>query len=366
MSDSVPAQRRSVLAIWLPRVAVLVVAVPALWVVSNHFPWKREPAPLFSKSDLPTAPAPAENGWETFKLAHATAAEAIPDPLARLLATKVKQTPAARWAAVQAKKAQIAAFVAAHKSRLPPLEAALGKPAFADACPLRMGARCDMMSRSDAHEAVELAAFDRALDGQWGDAFQLAAKLAHADGLLVASFRLPVVEVIGLLDATRTTTLIDTLLAGFHASQHSAVDPAVVYDLTAALQSIDPQKIDLRRAVIGEYLLDQGALDHVVAESGFFGKLTLDRAETQRLLDDRFRALARFAQNPSGPRPPVPPLLTNNSFYWLHNASGKRFLDLVMADLGSLTAKAAHYRTRLVQARTRLLHAVPATLAAPT
>ena len=336
-------------------VIILGLGVGA-WAAITAAMRRPPPAPLYTARDLPPLPSPAENGWTV--LAHAArhvALPHLPEAVTTICGAR-KTSPRARWEAATAHAEVLAGIAGAAGPGLAKLDAMAARPAFVEACSPDPTQPCPRLAFTQLHRVAEAAALAAATGHRMADALHRAAALVVLDLRLAASARSSVGQTMSLVHLTRSLNLVSTLLADPTDAdwQDPAVGPALER-LYHPLAGLDPAVIDLRRAVVGEYLGLQALLGHLEHREqdrlrhqfGPAGLLFYDPGDTRARLDPYFRRLMAFARHP-GPTAPAPMARQSaGSFWWLFNPIGKRLLDVGVPDLGRRLAWEVQGRTRL-------------------
>ncbi len=316
--------------------------------------------PTWSERDLPPLPPAARNGWAHLNansmLIHGIG---LPRELEEILEhynptkpseltslnsfVNARTTQTAASSFFSAVEPTLHSFVAtqAPQTALSTYYRALGHPRFVDTCTLVAESpgmfECVSVIVLEAQEIAELDVLDRTLRGDTAGALATTRLMirAHWDS---ASWSRGLLSATNGLKMTKRSLALALLVVKRAKSVGNTRDVAdELRDLNLEVSSLDPNTLRLERAVIAEAIYVTSRLAGVSRDFSFrpswYRKLVFDRADTQTRINDYFRELIGYvsARRSSRPDPPVLALGTH-PLWWLNNASGKVFLDDVVAE----------------------------------
>lgn len=364
-STSRPARRSTSRTVfrWLALCGLLLVLGVAGAVGADILLAKPPPPLLWTEQDLPPLPDAASNGWVVIQnRAARSQPPSLPSAVHSITQVSPTRPAGQAWTDITTLQPAVSGFVhdTANADWYATIDLSLSKPSFADACPTRIDSDCPHLAVLRAHQMEELRALDSALDGRWNDALVSAARLASSDAAFSATTRSIVSAMVSLARCTRAVDLIDVLDAGYRAAGKDAttVDIQTMRSVGAAIASVKAADMDLKRAVISEYLFSvqglalaeatPGAVSPAAGDLGPLARFTFDRGETLAMLNDDYRAWAAYARAPAGPAPTPPPSRAAGSWWWMHNATGKTSLDMLQLQIARMIKRAADDRAELM------------------
>jgi len=316
------------------------------------------PPPLWSQSDLPTVPSPADNGWIVLQKGMRSAGR-LDIPSAALSICRADSAASAedRWKTLEREKLVVEKFLAepATVDVLRLVGEASGKREFADACEVDAMTSCPFLSLLRAHNAAELKVLLDAHENRWSVTWLAAVRLLGMDLGHLKSARTGFSNMAAIASTSRTVELLALLAHRYERRPDGTVaaDPEVLAGPGAMLDSLSVDGLTMERAVVTEYLFLLSAIDAIQDDPSAAGishrrwdplfRGFFDPAATRAELNQYYSTLGAFARSPGKAHPPPPPNLRSGSLWWVHNAAGKLVLEQGLADFGDVIAQ---YETR--------------------
>jgi hypothetical protein len=368
-SDTEPTGRplSRVVVRWTLRGLGVLFVLGIVFLGSNLLIEAKAPLPLFAEADLGPLPGEADNGHHDFVVGarELGAAPRVPLPLLELL-DPLSGTPESAWQRLSAHQDALTELARdpSVAKWLALLRRALAKPRFADSCPLDPRASCSSLAVLEAHHLAEAQALALAKADDFAAALGLWAQMERADADLLATSRSLLTHAIAASCLERATHLVRVLLVGLTRTG-STLDRAARASLrdamASALSPVTREALDPARILRSEYLRDIERIDLVsapgelvvsegrLATGLFLPALLFDRGATLELLGQRYERLAKV--DPGTAISAAQPRHTDAPLWWLHNATGKRLLDHMAADIAQHLRKGSLARERILGAK---------------
>ncbi len=298
----------------------------------NAFRTPRHAQPAWSERDLPPLPPAARNGWT---ILDANASEydeiVIPDDLEELL-----REP--NWTKASEAAPAIHAFLAARQMQqgLSLYSRAIGHPRFVDTCSLDPHAPhqtpCDSLMFLRSHKVAELSVIDGALRGETARALATTRDMIRADWDYTASARRLLPTVLGMGMTKRSIALASLLVDRTQAAEQPTDVAEELRKLTLEVSSLEPSRLRLERAAIGEAIQETYSLAQIsrglASAPSWRRNLVFDQADTQTRIDRYYRKVVNYVrEQTSSPSEPEPPTTRTAFLWWTDNATGKLFLE---------------------------------------
>ena len=291
-----------------------------LWVGVNAIPHPT-PAPLWSADELPALPSASDNGWTA--LGEVPFEAHTPDALTVLFDLEPGLDGADFWRRARTERAQLEAWLAAHRESLARVELARAQPEFVDDC--RSLESCTTLDWSRSHELALGRVVELALDGRRRDAEALLTDLLRMDQAQLDSAPTILSVLVSLANARRAMVLAGHLVA---------LDPTGTSTrLRRRVANFDARSYDLELLVQVRYRVWAKAIHdrqtigpHDLGQTSF---LTFDPGTTRTELDRRMaHAHARAAVGDlEGACGAGQDRLQDRPLWQVHNPVGSMLLD---------------------------------------
>ncbi len=286
---------------------LLILAALAVVFLAVNLTGDQPGPPLYTAADLSEAPPAEINGWamlRNVRLARDESVEAARKLAAKALITEVSATEFA---------AQRSARDRSLTTALDTCDAAFDQPRFADACPMDIETQCPHFVTFECQRLIAYRTLDLAAAGDTEEAVRLADRLLAKTIDHAQTGR-------GMLGQTvAQTNLSDAMTLIGVVARWLGREPAA--PLLTRLRELDPGSLRPDLALVGEYVLNLRAIDHIRSSGGedLPGWL-LDEGATREILDDAYRRAA-------GGGAFEVPIQTEGLVWWVHNPAGKLLLD---------------------------------------
>lgn len=351
---------------WLPRVVLGLVGIAlGAWLALNAV-HDDVPVPLWGADELPALPPPERNGWAVLQsrqgLFDGVDATLIEQALGESLAQPPGSSPPApeQFAAA---RAQLATPAVAQAWAV--CAEAFARPEFVDGCPIELEHRCPALDLLECHLLGSLQVLDAAAHHDWhGAADRLATLLAQA-GAHARTAR----STLGLMVALRASRQAVALARRVSSWAAPAGAEASLAPVRARLKALGEDPLNLRSAIIGEYVLELSGIEriHRGELDGGGGALPRFFFDPGATLAELNRIYQRVAAAPAQPAvvPDIPAVgYTKRGWWWVRNPIGKLYLDSVLPP-PQLFPHVLEERAALIEERTGLLAALEASPCSP-
>lgn len=362
---------------WLLVAASIVLALPGSWLLAHRLASRDFPPAPWSASELPTIPAAAENGLDDIVATRGGwRVTTSKEELIPLVVPLERETPAERWAVIEAARSRVADWKGAgtdatlRASELVRFDGVLAAPRFADPCD-GVGAECHMVAAIHLVRFAAIADLDAALQGDWSAALQRALKLLVAANDFVVSARTMLGNSAALVFAHIATDHVRVLLTGYAATAERRAAAGetplpmrqTLDTIARALSAPLRTDIDARRAVIAECFWIRDTLMPLLEDptnypgaGGFLAPYLVDPRGTITASDKQFIALMQWVEAPDHATRPPPTLRTHASGlgWWLWNPAGKAILDLGGSDFAGVITRMDEFADALFVSRDAL------------
>jgi len=340
LSERAPRRRRT----WV--VVALCASVPliciALWLLAHRI--HEPPPPLWTLGDLPRVPASSDNGYILL--------DAPTTPRLSWLVSQDEEgldffcgAPGSEagsadpnWGEVLSRRQLIVDvvadtdFIARQRVGLD----ASQRPRFAEDNDPVLDADWHGMHVVRWHKGLELTLLLRALEGDFPGALTGATDLFRAALDLVRTARSFVGHLVAIVVVARSIELLHRIDMAIDATEGAGDNPALQPTLTrlgSLLQTLDEATLDMRHAMIFEYLHSRAAIDAIardpeIASLPPWGSLVFDRQDTARRIDNNFQRIVEFARDPSVTPEPEFRTGTERPMWWLFNPGGQQALEV--------------------------------------